>query len=117
MKIKSEIERCRRICDNASSVFHCSTVRKLIEHIDAQAARIAEIIEVKQLMTEKVEGLKRELWDSKQLVEAKSWSKLELMEEVSTLKSNHIKSNMHMGETIRELEQRAETAEKELAAL
>ncbi|OON35555.1 hypothetical protein BTJ39_22485, partial [Izhakiella australiensis] len=42
---------------------------------------------------------------------------LELMEEVSTLKSNHIKSNMHMGETIRELEQRAETAEKELAAL
>ncbi|OON34770.1 hypothetical protein BTJ39_23180 [Izhakiella australiensis] len=39
------------------------------------------------------------------------------MEEVSTLKSNHIKSNMHMGETIRELEQRAETAEKELAAL
>ncbi|BEM75147.1 hypothetical protein SME36J_45700 [Serratia marcescens] len=77
----------------------------------------AQNLEIKTLLAEKVKTLETKLWDSQQLVDAKSHSQNELRSQISNLEERNRKEMSSRGKRICELDDLLEAANMRIAEL
>ncbi len=92
-------------------------IAELEAKLDREQGMRAQNLEIKTLLAEKVKTLETKLWDSQQLVDAKSGSQIELRSQISSLEERNRKDMAWRGERICELEDSLEAAQKRIAEL
>lgn len=94
-----------------------SRISALLAELEREIEMRAQNLEIKTLLAEKVKGLETKLWDSQQLVDAKSSSQIELRSKISSIEESSRKDMAWRGERLCELEDSLEAAEKRIAEL
>ena len=92
-------------------------VSALLAELEREIEMRAQNLEIKTLLAEKVKGLETKLWDSQQLVDAKSSSQIELRSQISSIEESSRKDMAWRGERLCELEDSLEAAQKRIAEL
>ncbi|HHJ0461126.1 TPA: hypothetical protein ACQDQ8_005011 [Serratia marcescens] len=92
-------------------------IAALLAELEREQEMRAQNLEIKTLLAEKVKTLETKLWDSQQLVDAKSHSQIELRSQISNLEERNRKDMSSRGKRICELDDLLEAANKRIAEL
>ncbi|CAI0911109.1 hypothetical protein [Serratia quinivorans] len=101
----------------SSPLYSQEYVSALLAELEREQGIRAQNLEIKTLLAEKIKGLETKLWDSQQLVDAKSGSQIELRSQISSLEERNRKDMAWRGERLCELEDSLEAAQKRIAEL
>lgn len=104
------------LCDYIVAVSP-SNIRALLAELEREIEMRAHNLEIKALLAEKVKGLETKLWDSQQLVDAKSSSQIELRSQISSIEESNRKDMAWRGERLCELGDSLEAAQERIAEL
>lgn len=89
----------------------------LLAELEHERGMRAQNFEIKTLLAEKVKALETKLWDSQQLVDAKTRSQNELRSQISDLEERNRKDMAWRGKRICELDDSLEAANKHIGEL
>lgn len=107
--------------DRANAAFIAAAnppaVLDLLAELEREQEMRAQNLEIKTLLAEKVKTLETKLWDSQQLVDAKSHSQNELLSQIRDLEERYGKDMSSRGKRICELDDLLEAANKRIAEL
>ncbi|WP_413715459.1 hypothetical protein IBZ12_21455 [Serratia ureilytica] len=105
--------------DRANAAFIAAAnppaVLDLLAELEREQEMHAQNLEIKTLLAEKIKTLETKLWDSQQLVDAKSHSQNELLSQIRDLEERYGKDMRDRGKRICELDDSLEAANKRIA--
>lgn len=99
------------------AVYSQEYVSAMLAELEREQEMRAQNLEIKTLLAEKVKTLETKLWDSQQLVDAKSHSQIELRSQISNLEERNRKDMSSRGKRICELDDLLEAANKRITEL